>query len=107
MILPPAALAELAGMDPNQLATVAPVIAPAARRHMRNKAISTALDVFYAAMPITAAAHCMARDLAHPVPGTVKGDTLAKIRALNNGRGLQHRRIIEIAQGISKKCTFL
>ena len=107
MILPPSALAELAGMDSNQIAAVAPVIAPAARRHMRNKAIRTALDMFYPAMPITAAAQCLARDLAHPAPGTVKGDTLAKIRALNNGRGLKHRRIIEIAQGISKKCTFL
>jgi hypothetical protein len=107
MILPPAACATLARLRPEDAAALAPCFLPAARRHMRNKAISAALDVFYPAMPITAAAHCMARDLEHPVPGTVKGDTLAKILALNNGRGLQHRRIIEIAQGISKKCTFL
>jgi len=97
----PAARDVLKGLPLTKTAALAPFLTPAARIDRRDAAIRDALAYFYADTPKTPAALAMATELrAGNFDGSRKAETLVAILALNKGRPIGWRQIVNIVDNV-------
>jgi hypothetical protein len=93
----PAARVVLARLAAIEAAAIAPLLMPPARMALRDSLIRATLRRRYGDLLPTRAARALAADLAAGAPpGTIKGDAIAAILALNNGRPIKARQILNI-----------
>jgi len=96
-MITPAAMTALARLPAGDLAAVAPALLPPVRNRLRNRAVLMTIARFYGGMSRTGAAQALAAHLtAPPAPGTLLSDALAAVRALNGGRPMCWRTILDI-----------
>ncbi len=98
MILPPQTCAKLAALkrDPAAAAAWAPVLITSVRVDTRNAMINALLATFYGNHSTTKACKALADEMGAPLAGTVKGDLISAIMALNHGRRLSWRQLCNI-----------
>ena len=99
MTMPADTRALLARLAAREAGALAPCLTPSARAEVRDAVIRAAVRRFYGDLPATPAARAMADDLQSAAdPGTALGDALAAILALNDGRTLGYRQLINIME---------
>jgi hypothetical protein len=82
------------------LAAVAPCLTRTMRIELRDEAIGKAVAKFYANSSVSKATKQLAEELAGGgTPGTPKGDVVALILALNGGKRLGGRRLLDLVGG--------
>jgi hypothetical protein len=99
MSIPANSRALLARLAPHDAPALAPLLGADARKELRNAVIRTALRRFYPDMPPSNAAKALASDLAiGPDFGTAKGDMIAVVLNLDDGRALGWSQILRILE---------